>query len=240
MRMARLILVVAAVCAVSALAAKAQVQKQIQIDPDILTKRPVLVPELTLKVLDLPDLAISELRGPATGPDEAGDLELIINLQNFGESPISLKFLDADGQVQPTFEVVHLVPGQSLFDYLSGSTTGDQTPIVKRVFLDAILEPGQKLSRTEAGYSEGANVISISLPNLRDEDVFVSGSHSLVVYLDPAETVIERSRRNNIAAFTWAESFEALSVPETTEMLQLTLPTKEPAKKAAPELRPFE
>lgn len=240
MRMTRWISTVFATCCMSGLVAQAQVQKQIQINPDILTKRVERVPELKLKVLDLPDLAFTELRGPSTGPNEAGDLKLIIDLQNFGEAPVSLKFLDSNGDVQPTFEVVHVPPGQSLFGYLNGAVAGHQTPIVKRVFLDAVLNPGQKLSNTEAGFSDGANQISISLPNLRDEDVFVSGVHGLVVFLDPAETMIERSRRNNIAAFNWAESFEVMPFPEAEEMLQLTLPTKEPAKKDAPKLRPFD
>lgn len=229
-----------AACCVTGLAAQAQVQKQIQIDPDILTNRPVLVPNLKLRVLDLPDVGISELRGPATGPDEAGELELNINLQNFGESPFSLKFLDVDGQVQPTLEVLYQAPGQSLGDILNATSVNNQSPVVKRVFLDAVLNPGQKLSRTEAGYADGANLISVSLPGLRNEDGAVSGVHRLVVILDPAETVIERSRRNNIADFTWVEEVEAVSPQVPTETLRLTLPTKKPAKQKAPELRPFE
>lgn len=145
-----------------------------------------------------------------------------------------------DGQVQPTLEVLYQAPGQSLGDILNGTRVNNQSPVVKRVFLDAVLNPGQKLSSTEARYADGANLISISLPDLRDEDTPVTGVHRLVVILDPAETVIERSRRNNIADFTWVEQFEEVSPRTSTEMLRLTCPTKKPLKQKAPELLPFE
>lgn len=86
MRVGRLIFAAVAACCVSGLAAQAQVQKQIQISPDILTKRPALTPELKLEVFDVPDLAITHLSGPTAGPDEAGHVELTIDLKNFGES----------------------------------------------------------------------------------------------------------------------------------------------------------
>ena len=240
MKMMRLISLAVATCCLSGAAAQAQLQEQIQINPDNLTKRPALGPELKLKVLQLPDLGITELRGPDTGPDQAGDLELIVNLQNFGESPISLKFLDEDGQAQPTFEVMYEAPSQSLGALLNGAGTGSQLPIVKQVFLDTVLGPGQRLSRTEAGYNQEANLISISLRDFRDKDASLTGVHRLVVILDPAETLLERSRRNNMAAFRWGEDSESVSMQEPTERLRLTIPTKEPVKQKAPELRPFE
>ena len=111
---------------------------------------------------------------------------------------------------------------------------------MKQVFLDTVLGPGQRLSRTEAGYNQEANLISISLRDFRDKDASLTGVHRLVVILDPAETLIERSRRNNMAAFRWGEDSESVSMQEPTERLRLTIPTKEPVKQKAPELRPFE
>lgn len=240
MKMMRLISLAMATCCLSGAAAQAQLQEQIQVDPNILTERPVFVPDLKLRVFDLPDLGITELRGPDTGPDQAGNLELIVNLQNFGESPTSLKFLDKDGQVQPTFEVMYEAPSQSLGALIDGTGTGDQLPVVKQVFLDAVLGPGQRLSRTEAGYNQQANLMSISLRDFRDKHAALTGVHRLVVILDPAETLIERSRRNNMAAFRWVEDSEAVSMQEPRERLRLTIPTKEPVKQNSPELRPFE
>lgn len=240
MKMMRFISAVGLACCLSGLTVQAQVQKQSQIDPNLLTKRPALTPELTLQIFDLPDIAITHLSGPTAGPGEAGDMELVIDLHNFGESPFSLKFLNADGQIQPTLEVVHIAPGQSLLGYLNGTDAEDRPTIVKRVFLDAVLEPQRKLSHTQAGLDQDANLISVSLSKLRNRGDFTTGRHSLVVFLDPAETVIERSRRNNMAAFSWHEDFEPVSASEPQERLRLTVPTKKPAKQKAPELRPFQ
>lgn len=223
-----------------ALGTQAQVQQQIQIDPSILTERPVFVPDLKLKILDLPDLAITELRGPSDGPNQAGDLELIINLQNFSKSLVSLKFLDADGQIQPTLDVVYLAPGQSLIGYLTGSAAGDETPIVKRVFLETVLEPGQKLSHARARADQPENLISVSLPGFREQDPVLSGVHRLAVILDPEETLIELSRRNNMADYTWSEEPQAVAVQTQRGLMELTLPVEKPAKQKAPELRPFQ
>jgi hypothetical protein len=229
-------LLACAALAVTSGVAMGQVDQKIQIDPNIITQRSDLEPSFKIDLKSLPDLAIVGLDSVNERPDANGDLDLIIDVQNRGSAPFSLKFSDAEGRVQPTFELIYMAPEQSLGDLFNPDSPETEPPVVKRVFLDTVLGSGQTLTTSDAIHGETQSSVRVSLPKLPNGETRAIGVHRIVVMLDPAETLIERSRRNNMAAFTWTEEIEAVVITDP----QILLPLKVPTEKPVPVRRPFE
>ena len=208
----RAVCITGAILAVTVFQASVQAQSvdRLKLDPKALQRPLPITPELQLQITELPDLSIWRI-GFVTNPDDRTQPFIVaIDLKNVGPRAIDLAFKHPDGRSAPTFDIYYLPPGGDLGGLFTDPGEDGGPRLLNREFLTGILRPGDRL-RDLMWRDPGLSVqYRLELPVRADPDEVQSGVHQIMLVLDPEETLIERSKRNNYAAKSWFEDFPSI------------------------------